>query len=267
MAPLHTPTTVEAFREVFNAVPANVVLAISFHTSWATPCKQMDQVFAALAAKSSPDRAVFVSIDAEEVPDISEEYDVSSVPFFVLVKNREIVGKISGADTEALAAAIQFQTDSAGKAPLAIPPAQKVAPAAADSQKNAPADANGTGEDASASAATDDVDAEPEESLHERLTKLVNAAPVMLFMKGTPAEPKCGFSRQLVGILREHNIRYGFFNILKDDEVRQGLKEFSDWPTYPQLYHQGSLVGGLDIVKEEFENDPEFLRSEAVAAS
>ncbi|KAK6340916.1 monothiol glutaredoxin grx4 [Orbilia brochopaga] len=265
MAPLHTPTTVEAFREVFNAVPANVVLAISFHTSWATPCKQMDQVFAALAATTSADRAVFVSIDAEEVPDISEEYDVSSVPFFVLVKNREIVGKISGADTDALTAAVQSQTDTAGKAPSVIPPAQKVAPtAAANAQKDAVADANG---DNAVATADETADQEPEESLDERLRKLVNAAPVMLFMKGTPANPQCGFSRQLVAILREHNIRYGFFNILKDDEVRQGLKEFSDWPTYPQLYHQGSLVGGLDIVKEEFENDPEFLRSEAVAAS
>ncbi|KAF3903943.1 Glutaredoxin-3 [Orbilia brochopaga] len=261
MAPLHTPTTVDAFKEVYNAAPANVVLAISFHTSWATPCKQMDQVFAALAATTSSDRAVFVSIDAEEVPDISEEYDVSSVPFFVLVKGREIVGKISGADTDALTAAVQSQTDSAGKAPSVIPPAQKVVVA-----KNTAADTNGDVDTSAVATADEPADTEPEESLDERLRKLVNAAPVMLFMKGTPANPQCGFSRQLVAILREHNIRYGFFNILKDDEVRQGLKEYSDWPTYPQLYHQGSLVGGLDIVKEEFENDPEFLRSEAVAS-
>lgn len=70
----------------------------------------------------------------------------------------------------------------------------------------------------------------------------------MLFMKGTPAAPQCGFSRQLVALLREKGVRYGFFNILADDEVRQGLKAFSDWPTYPQLYLDGNLVGGLDIV-------------------
>lgn len=80
------------------------------------------------------------------------------------------------------------------------------------------------------------------------MAKLVKAAPVMLFMKGTPAAPQCGFSRTLVGLLREKGVRYGFFNILADDEVRQGLKEFSDWPTYPQLYLEGNLVGGLDIV-------------------
>ena len=81
----------------------------------------------------------------------------------------------------------------------------------------------------------------------------------MLFMKGTPSAPQCGFSRQLVSILRENSVRYGFFNILADDEVRQGLKEFSDWPTFPQLYLDGELVGGLDIVREEMESDPSFF--------
>ncbi|EPS43833.1 hypothetical protein H072_2158 [Dactylellina haptotyla CBS 200.50] len=262
MATVHTPTTVEAFREAFKAVPENVLLAISFHTSWAAPCKQMNEVFTAIAAASSPDKVAFISIDAEEVPDVSEEYEVTAVPFSVLVKNGQILRKISGADPSALNEAIQSLSEGAGKAPQSIPPAQKVtAPATSES---ASAEPNGTTPAATEGSADDDLE---EESLNERLTKLVNAAPVMLFMKGTPAEPQCGFSRKLVGILREHNIRYGFFNILKDDEVRQGLKEFSDWPTYPQLYHSGSLVGGLDIVKEEFENDPDFLKGEAVTAS
>jgi len=86
------------------------------------------------------------------------------------------------------------------------------------------------------------------EDLQKRLEGLVKAAPVMLFMKGTPSSPQCGFSRQLVALLRENGVRYGFFNILADDEVRQGLKEFADWPTFPQLWVDGELVGGLDIV-------------------
>lgn len=76
----------------------------------------------------------------------------------------------------------------------------------------------------------------------------------MLFLKGTPSEPACGFSRKLVGLLREQNVQYGFFNILADDSVRQGLKVFSDWPTFPQLYIKGEFVGGLDIVSEMIEN-------------
>ncbi|TNN31042.1 Glutaredoxin 3 [Liparis tanakae] len=69
-------------------------------------------------------------------------------------------------------------------------------------------------------------------------------------MKGSTQEPRCGFSRQIVALLKEHGIQFSTFDILSDDEVRQGLKAYSDWPTYPQLYANGELVGGLDIVKE-----------------
>ena len=100
-------------------------------------------------------------------------------------------------------------------------------------------------------------------------------------MKGTPSAPECGFSRQLVALLRQNQVKYGsrlsifpvafltfpgFFNILADDDVRQGLKEFSDWPTFPQLYANGELVGGLDIVKEELEADPGFFEAVKPAA-
>ena len=90
------------------------------------------------------------------------------------------------------------------------------------------------------------------EELNKRLAELVKAAPVMLFMKGTPSTPQCGFSRTLVGLLREKGVRYGFFNILADDDVRQGLKVWADWPTFPQLWMGGELVGGLDIVSDFF---------------
>jgi len=84
----------------------------------------------------------------------------------------------------------------------------------------------------------------------ERLKQLVNKAPVMVFMKGNRSEPRCGFSRTLVDILNSLGVKYETFDILEDEEVRQGLKTFSNWPTYPQLYVKGELLGGLDIVKE-----------------
>lgn len=93
------------------------------------------------------------------------------------------------------------------------------------------------------------------ETLEDRLTKLVNRSKVMLFMKGLPSQPRCGFSRQICEILEEQGIAFGAFDILSDEEVRQGLKKFSDWPTYPQLYVNGDLVGGLDIVKEMVDSD------------
>jgi len=99
-----------------------------------------------------------------------------------------------------------------------------------------------------------------EKDLNSRLSELVNKAPVMLFMKGTPEAPQCGFSRKIVDILNNSKIEYSTFNILADEEVRQGLKTLSNWPTYPQLYSKGKLIGGLDIVKE-LEDDGQLLES------
>lgn len=67
---------------------------------------------------------------------------------------------------------------------------------------------------------------------------------------GTPDAPQCGFSRTIVGILREENIEFSSFDILRDENIRAGLKTFSDWPTYPQLYVKGEFIGGLDVMKE-----------------
>ena len=104
--------------------------------------------------------------------------------------------------------------------------------------------------DAGIGAATTSADANGGGSLDDRLKKLINRHRVMLFMKGLPSAPRCGFSRQIVEMLDEEGASYDSFNILEDEEVRQGLKTYSDWPTYPQLYVDGDLVGGLDIVKE-----------------
>ena len=89
-----------------------------------------------------------------------------------------------------------------------------------------------------------------EAEAHGRIKQDIDGNNICLFMKGSPEAPQCGFSRQLVEILDDSSVPYDAFNILGDEEIRQGLKEYSDWPTYPQLYVNGDLVGGLDIVKE-----------------
>ncbi len=91
---------------------------------------------------------------------------------------------------------------------------------------------------------------DPKEQLNQRLKTLISSSRIMLFMKGSPSHPRCGFSRQAVEILSSAKLIFGTFDILSDEEVRQGLKVYSDWPTYPQLYVNGELVGGLDILKE-----------------
>ncbi len=89
--------------------------------------------------------------------------------------------------------------------------------------------------------------------LKERIEALLGSAPVVLFMKGNPLMPQCGFSANAVGILNQLGKEFKTFDILKDPEIRQGLKEYSNWPTYPQLYIKGKLVGGNDILMEMYE--------------
>lgn len=92
-------------------------------------------------------------------------------------------------------------------------------------------------------------------NLNDRLKALINRAKVMIFMKGDRNTPRCGFSKQLIQIINETNVQYDTFDILTDEEVRQGLKVYSDWPTYPQVYVSGELIGGLDIIKELVANN------------
>jgi monothiol glutaredoxin len=88
------------------------------------------------------------------------------------------------------------------------------------------------------------------DDLKTRIETTLSSSPVMLFMKGNPAMPQCGFSAAVVQILKEIGAPFGSYNILADPELREGLKEYSRWPTFPQLYVKGKLVGGCDIVRE-----------------
>ena len=82
----------------------------------------------------------------------------------------------------------------------------------------------------------------------------VQEHPVVLFMKGVPEQPQCGFSATVVSILNQVDVDYVAVNVLQNDALRQGIKEFSDWPTIPQLYVKGEFVGGCDIITEMFQS-------------
>jgi monothiol glutaredoxin len=88
------------------------------------------------------------------------------------------------------------------------------------------------------------------EPLKKRIADTISKGRVMLFMKGNPSMPQCGFSAAVVGVLKEIGVPFESTNILADNELREGLKEYSSWPTFPQLYIDGKLVGGADIVRE-----------------
>ncbi len=86
-----------------------------------------------------------------------------------------------------------------------------------------------------------------------RIANIVGSNEVLLFMKGTPLFPQCGFSSKAIAILDHLGVRYETLDVLQDPEVRAGIKEFSDWPTIPQLYVKGEFIGGSDIMMEMFE--------------
>ena len=93
-----------------------------------------------------------------------------------------------------------------------------------------------------------------EQITKDKIQNIIDENDVLLFMKGTPVMPQCGFSAAVVGVLSHMGIKYNSVNVLEDPEIREGIKEFSDWPTIPQLYVKKEFVGGCDIVKEMFEN-------------
>ncbi|WP_415920286.1 Grx4 family monothiol glutaredoxin [Tateyamaria sp. SN6-1] len=83
-----------------------------------------------------------------------------------------------------------------------------------------------------------------------RITETIEANAVVLFMKGTKSMPQCGFSSRVAGVLNYMGVEYSDVNVLADEDIRQGIKDFSDWPTIPQLYVKGEFVGGCDIITE-----------------
>lgn len=230
--------------ELDDVVKDGTAVALHFWASWCPASAQMDVVFAQLCSDNP--HARFFRVEAEEAHEISEAFQVSAVPFFVFIKDGGVVTTLEGANPAELANRV---------AQLAVLPGQL--------KKSTPAD-TGVGQESTgqngtihthseAFLAKDTKAAEPLESsdtLKSKLQGIVASNPVMLFMKGTPEEPRCGFSRRVVGILNELGLDFGTFDILSDEEVRQGMKSFSNWPTYPQLYITGEFIGGCDIITE-----------------
>ena len=93
-----------------------------------------------------------------------------------------------------------------------------------------------------------------EPPVFDQIRHQIGADDVVLYMKGTPVFPMCGFSAAVVQVLSRTGVPFQSYNILEDADLRQGLKEFSSWPTFPQLYVKGELVGGCDIVREMYES-------------
>jgi Grx4 family monothiol glutaredoxin len=197
-----------------------------FVASWHDGCPPLAAVLSALTG-TAPD-VFFGKIDAEQVSDLADRYQVTMVPTIVLLNGKHVSERMEGGfDPSQVTIAVQ-RLLSAVEASAAAATSTPVTTSRVD----------------------------PEKDLAARLDSLVKTDTVMLFMKGEPSAPRCGFSRQVVELLQENQIPFGSFDILTDDTVRQGLKKHSNWPTYPQIYVKGELIGGLDILKEIAEEGP-----------
>ncbi|KAJ2520171.1 glutaredoxin [Coemansia sp. RSA 1939] len=212
-------------------------VVIYFWAPWAEQCKQVESVVDDLANKYS--KTQFFKVEAEEFEDISEAYEISAVPTVIIAKKAKIIGRVDGVN---VAEIVKQVAASCGAT-------------------------NGLSEHAATAVAADASQEALKQDLNTRLKGLIERAPVMVFIKGTAAQPRCGFSKKIIGMLNEQNIKYGYFDILTDEQVRQGLKTYSDWPTFPQLYVNSELVGGVDIVAEMIESGDliQMIPEEAIA--
>jgi len=219
-----------------------------FGADWHEACPMLKMVLGALAAAPDNVGILFGEVDAESVSDLSDKFDITMVPTILLLvgnsntDNYTVKERLEGevlSDPSHVTLAVQrlanLQVAKDGSSGAA---------AAATAENNASEKGEGGN-------TTNTNEEDPKKAaLNDRLERLIRADAIMLFMKGTPSKPKCGFSRQAIDVLRKEEIPFGSFDILSDNDVRQGLKVFSDWPTYPQIYVKGELMGGLDILKE-----------------
>jgi monothiol glutaredoxin len=106
-------------------------------------------------------------------------------------------------------------------------------------------------------------------STADRIRTLITSNDVLLFMKGVPAMPQCGFSASVVQVLNKSGVKYSSVNVLDDSDIREGIKAYSNWPTIPQLYIKGEFIGGADIVREMFQSGEltTLLQSKSIAAA
>ena len=205
---------------------------ILFSASWAAESSQSARQI--LEAACPLNNLEFVEIEeAEGTEGVFDAMRVEAVPCVVRMWEGKEVGRVTGADSKAILSLLK-----------SVPASGSV---------SAPATVTATDTPSTPAISTTTA---PTPVTPEQLKELVERSKLMLFIKGTPSKPQCGFTSQLLRLLSENGLNHGdhydTFNILADPGVREGLKVWAQWPTYPQIYWKGELVGGLDILKEMF---------------
>lgn len=217
---------------------------IYFGATWHESSAITEQLYQALVESTTnmnnttEKTIVFYHVEAETVPNICQEYNVTVVPTFVLLhSDNRVFERIEGVDD--VPKLTQAVSD------LRQAPSRKSKQNSMDSTGNSIHNNDNNNE-------IQNTNNENEaDLLNKKIQNIIHSSPVVLVMKGTPSQPKCGFSRQAAEMLASNKIQpFATFDILTNPAVRQGLKVFCDWPTYPMLFVKGELLGGLDIMKE-----------------
>ena len=201
-----------------------------FVADWAgEACTSAHQI---LSASSSKHSVPFTVVTEEsDASNLFDSMRVEVVPSVVAVKNGMEVGRVEGVDPKGIISLVEKYSDTNN----------------IEVEINIAAQAN-----------TMPVPVNPPTTYsNDQIVALINRHKLMLFIKGTPEQPQCGFTTQLLRLLSEHGLHaqnghFSTFNILADAALRAALKEWAQWPTYPQIYWKGELLGGLDILKEMF---------------
>ncbi|WFD24160.1 glutaredoxin [Malassezia equina] len=233
----------------------NRVTVLNFWAPWAQPCEPMIAAIAQMAPKYP--HVLFMSIEAEEQPDVSESFDVEAVPTVVLLRGHTLLAKLTGGHVQAVEQALHTHAGTQASAGLAQSrAAPQAAPAtyvpAAGAAGAAPQGDSPMDDPSQPHALAPHLQGQQESpaDTERRCSELMARSKIMLFMKGQPNMPRCGFSQKTVALLREQHVDFDYYDILSDENVRQTLKVLNDWPTFPQIIVNGELIGGLDILKE-----------------
>nr|ACU18418.1 unknown [Glycine max] len=205
---------VKSKGEVDEVVASGSPVILHFWASWCEASKHMDQLFSHLSTDFP--NARFLRVEAEEQPEISEAYSVSAVPFFAFCKDGKTFDTLEGADPSSLA-------NKVAKVAGSINPGESASPASLGMAAGASVleTVKELAKDNDSSKEKNQVQPGLSGPLKKRIQQLVDSNPVMLFMKGTPEEPKCGFSTKVVVVLNEERVKFGSFDVLSDSEVRE----------------------------------------------
>jgi len=214
-------------RDFNNAIKREDLTVIHFKADTFEGCPRVTELLKELVSDDAFKDVLIFETEAEEIEPLCKKYGVETVPTVLYFSRSKLLDRVDGFKPAEITHKMHRYCTEIIHQPGPVIVQH-------DSQ----------GSDSTSSTAM--------AALEEKLKGLINQHKVMVFMKGSAETPQCGFSRKVVEMLNESNVEFGTFDILQDEEVRQGLKTYSDWQTYPQLYANGELVGGHDIIKELF---------------